>query len=93
VEFAIVSYKYPSEIAHYFLRLYGAADLFQTPLRKSNKKIQMAASNFPNEIMLDPYAKAIWSLEISEFTKYLIGWTNELDPRYETLLTERIGNF
>ncbi len=30
VEFAIVSYKYPSEIAHNFLHLFGAADLYKT---------------------------------------------------------------
>jgi len=42
--------------------------------------------------MQDPYAKNIWGLEISEFTKYLIGWSNELDPRYEPLLTDRVSN-
>ncbi|MCB9013234.1 MAG: hypothetical protein H6539_04265 [Bacteroidales bacterium] len=93
VEYAIVSYKYPAEIAHSFLRLYGAADLYETPLRKSSKKIQLASELLPNDIMQDPYAKNIWGLEISDFTKYLIGWTNEIDPRYEDLLTERISLF
>jgi len=89
VEFAIVSYKYPAEIANNFLRLYGAADLYETHMRKSAKKIKLASELFSNEIMQDPYAKNIWSLEISDFTKYLIGWTNELDPRYEPLLTDK----
>ena len=93
VEFAIVSYKYPSEIAHNFLHLYGAADLYLTPLRKSERKIKLAAEYFPSDIMQDPYAKNITNLEISDFTKYLIGWTEELDPKYETLLTDRIVNF
>ena len=89
VEFAVVSYKYPAEIANNFLRLYGAADLYETPLRTSSKKIKLANELFSNEIMQDPYAKNIWGLEISEFTKYLIGWSNELDPRYEPLLTDK----
>ncbi len=93
VEFAIVSYKYPAEIAHSFLNLYGAADLYATPLRKSDKKIKMAHEFFPNEIMQDPYAKNIWAQEISDFTKYLIGWTNELDPRYEPLLSDKPFGF
>jgi len=93
VEFAIVSYKYPSEIAHNFLLLYGAADMYSTPIRRSEKKIKMASELFPNEIMTDPYAKNIWGLEISDFTKYLIGWSDELDPIYEPLLTDKIMNF
>jgi hypothetical protein len=93
VEFAIVSYKYPAEIAHNFLRLYGAADLYATPMRRSEKKIKMANEFFSNEIMQDPYAKNIWSQEISDFSKYLIGWSNELDPRYEPLLTDRLTNY
>ncbi len=93
VEYAIVSYKYPSEIAHNFLHLYGAADLYSTPLRKSARKIQMAANLLPNEIMQDPYAKNIWEQEISDYTRYLIGWTNTLDDQYIPLLTDRIARF
>jgi len=93
VEYAIVSYKYPSEIAHNFLHLYGAADLHSTPLRKSVRKIQMAADLFPNEIMQDPYAKNIWEQEISDYTRYLIGWTNTLDDQYIPLLTDRMARF
>jgi len=93
VEFAIVSYKYPAEIAHSFLSLYGAVDLYATPMRKSTKKINTANSLFHNEIMQDPYAKNIWELEISDFTKYMIGWSDELDPKYEVLLSDKILNF
>jgi len=93
VEFAIVSYKYPAEIAHNFLALYGAADLYATPMRRSTNKIKLANELFSNEIMQDPYAKNIWGLEISDFTKYLIGWSNELDPKYEELLTDKIAKF
>ena len=93
VEFAIVSYKYPSEIAHNLLHLYGAADLYLTPLRRSEKKIKMAQEYFPNEIMQDPYAKNLKDLEISDYTKYLIGWTEELEMKYEVLLTDKILNY
>jgi hypothetical protein len=93
VEFAIVSYKNPAEIAQNFLRLYGAVDLYPTPLRQSEKKIKLANEFFSNEIMQDSFAKNIWSLEISDFTKYMIGWSNELDPRYEPLLTDKYLNF
>src|SRR5208337_4694132 len=38
VEYAIISFKYPSEIAHNFLHLYGAADLYKTLYRRNEKK-------------------------------------------------------
>ncbi|MBN1186020.1 MAG: hypothetical protein JXB49_27310 [Bacteroidales bacterium] len=93
VEFAIVSYKYPAEIAHNFLHLYGAADMYETPYRKNDKKIEVLQKLFPNEIMLDPYAKNIWDLEISEYTKYLIGWSNSIAPLYEDLLVDKSLSF
>jgi len=85
VEYAIVSYKYPSEIAHNFLHLYGAADLYKTIYKKNEKNINFAAKEFPNEIMLDPYAKKINNCEINIFTKYLIGWTDTLPTKYTKL--------
>jgi hypothetical protein len=88
VEFAIVSYKYPSEIAHNLLHLYGAADMYKTIYRQNSKKIKFLESEFPDEIMQDPYGKNIWDLEISEYTKYLIGWTNMIDNKYESYLTD-----
>ncbi|MFW5644920.1 MAG: hypothetical protein ACOCZL_03320 [Bacteroidota bacterium] len=93
VEFAIVSYKYPSEIAHNFLHLYGAADLHETPFRRSGRKIKIANDLYPDDIMQDAYAKNIDELKISRYTKYLIGWTDEIDPEFEDLLTDRLINF
>jgi hypothetical protein len=93
VEFAVVSYKYPAEIAHNFLHLYGAADMYPTIYRKNEKKIRFLQNEFPEEIMLDPYGKNIWDLDISEYTKYLIGWTDRIDPGYEPYLTDKIVNF
>ena len=90
VEYCIVSYKYPAEIAHNFLHLYGAADLYETAFRRSKTKIKLADQLFENEIMQDPYAKDIWSLNLSDYTRYLIGWTDELPKEYEPLLTDRV---
>jgi len=90
VEYCIVSYKYPSEIAHNFLHLFGAADLYKTAFRRSNSKIRFANKLFENEIMQDPYAKDIWEQEISDYTKYLIGWTEEIQDDYKPLLTDKI---
>jgi hypothetical protein len=93
VEFSVASYKYPSEIAHSFLQLYGAADLHESHFRRSRQNIRLATEAFPEDIMTDVYAKSIHGLEIGEFTRYMIGWTEELDRRYEPLLTERITLF
>ncbi len=88
VEFAIVSYKYPTEIAHNLLHLFGAADLYKTLYRKDVKKIKMAQNYFPNDIMQNPYGKKIQNLLIGECTKYLIGWKSKLDKQYQKLLTD-----
>ena len=90
VEFTIVSYKYPSEIAHNILHLFGAADLHQTSYRRHEKKIKFAEQEFPNEIMHDPFAKKISEMEISEFTKYLIGWIDTIDEKYHPLFLDKI---
>ena len=93
VEFAVVSYKYPSEIVHNFLHLYGAADLYRTPFRRSTRKIKLANEHFPDDIMNDVYARSLNDLEIGAFTRYMIGWTEELDKEFEPLLTERFTLF
>lgn len=93
IEFAIVSYKYPSEIAHNILHLYGAADLHKTLYRRNEKKIKKLAELLPNEIMQDPYAKNIKDMEMSEYTRYLIGWQDNIDPKWEDFFTDRNMNF
>jgi len=93
IEFAIVSYKYPSEIAHNILALYGAAPIFKSVFRKNEKKIAFADKEFPNDIMTEPYAKNIWDLNMGAYTKYLIGWNSNLDIKYNHLLTDNIINF
>jgi len=93
VEFAIVSYKYPSEIANNVLHLYGAADLHKSLYRRNDKKIKKLAELLPNEIMQDPYAKNIKDMEISEYTRYLIGWQDNIDKKWEDFFTDKILNF
>jgi hypothetical protein len=90
VEFSVVSYKYPSLIAHSFLHLFGAADLHETHFRRSKRKIRLAQDYFPDDIMTDVYARSLDELEVGEFTRYMIGWTNELDSQFEPLLRERL---
>ena len=93
VEFAVLSYKYPSEIAHNFLHLYGAADLHETIYRKNPSKIKALNQEFPDDIMQDPKGKNIWELNIGSYTKYLIGWTDSYDPKYESLFTDGFVNY
>ncbi len=90
VEFAIVSYKYPSEIAHNFLHLYGAADMYGTLLRKNERNIRTLVGLYPDEIMQEPYGKNIYKLNISDYTRYLIGWTDNLDPALESLMIDKM---
>ncbi len=93
IEFAIISYKYPSVIAHNILHLFGAADLYKTVYRRNEKKIVAAMNYFPDDIMQDVYAKNINNLNIGEFTKYLIGWQQYLSPEYSPLLTDKVANY
>jgi hypothetical protein len=89
VEFAVVSYKYPSEIAHSILHLYGATDLYETHFRRNRHNLRLSARDFPDDIMSDVYARPLDDLEIGEYTRYMIGWSEDLDGQYEPLMTER----
>lgn len=93
LEFAIVSYKYPSIIAQNILSLFGAADLSESLYRKNDKKIKLAEEYFPLDIMQDVYGKSLNLLEIGDFTKYLIGWNIKLEPKYQILLTDNLASF
>ncbi len=87
-EYGIVSYKFPGIIAHEFLHLFGAIDFYLSPFdrkRKVKKKKEFAMKEFPNSIMAFPYRR-LSTLEICSFTKYLIGWDNELEQKYKDML-------
>ena len=80
-EYAIVSYKRPTVITHEFLHLFGALDLYISPFDRKKKSIKKKAEVmklFPNEVMAFTY-RQLDSLNVSSFTKYLIGWENEMD--------------
>ena len=87
-EYAIISYKYAGVIAHEFLHLFGAVDLYLSPFdnkKKMKKKKAFAMKEFPDEIMAFPYRR-LSTLNLSPFTKYLIGWDTELDSKYKDML-------
>jgi len=86
VEFSIVSFKKPSVIAHEFLHLFGAMDMYVSPFDKKRgvKKFRQQFNNlYPNEVMTNTQ-RNIDSLIISDFTKYLIGWNKKLPDNYQS---------
>ncbi len=87
-EYSVVSFKNPSVIAHEFLHLFGALDLYISPFdknRKARKKKDFVMKNFPNEIMAFPY-RNLDSLNISPLTEYLLSWDNELSKEHQQML-------
>ena len=87
-EFAIVTFKNPAVIAHEFLHVFGAFDLYMSPFDRKRRALKSKLEimeAFPNEIMAFT-ERPIEKLSISSLTKYLIGWTPELDDKQKTLL-------
>jgi hypothetical protein len=93
IEFGIISYKYPSVIAHNIMHLYGAADLFETPYRRHEKNIRDLLERYPDDIMQDVYGRGLGELNIGAYTEYLIGWRNSLSPELKPYLTDKFYNF
>jgi hypothetical protein len=88
IEYSIVSFKKPAIIAHEFLHLFGAWDLYVTLDEKDKKEKErkaFAMKEFPNEIMAFAY-RGIDSLDISPFTKYCIGWEKQLNQKYTEMI-------
>lgn len=88
IEYTIVSYKRPSVITHEFLHLFGASDLYRQMLNKKKKIRRLSMKYFPNDIMQAVYHRDLDELEIGDLTKYLIGWTDTYDPKWESLFYE-----
>lgn len=89
IEYAVVAFKRPAVIAHEFLHLFGALDLYRTPFddkKKAQKQKQFAMQRFPNEVMAFTH-RGLDSLEIGSLTEYLIGWRRQPTPEDEELLT------
>lgn len=79
-EFAIVTFKTPSVIAHEFLHVFGALDLYMSPFDKKKKQLRRKVAimkQYPDEIMAFT-RRPIEKLSLSVLTKYLIGWIPEL---------------
>ena len=89
VEYGVVSYKRPAIIAHEFLHLFGALDLYITPFDRRNaaqRRKVYAMREFPDEVMAFAY-RSLDSLRVLPLSEYLIGWRNDLDPGYLKLIT------
>lgn len=82
IEYSIVSTQNPSVIAHEFLHLFGAPDLYPAGYTFNYADI---AEKYPNEIMLITHKK-INKLMISPISKYYIGWQDSLDHANTRLL-------
>ena len=90
-EYSVVSFKEPAVVAHEFLHLFGALDLYISPFdrkRAMRKRKKWAMQEFPREVMAFAYRR-IDSLDISPFTEYLIGWRNEVDATTKQALLGR----
>jgi hypothetical protein len=88
VEYSIITNKNPSVIAHEFLHLFGAVDLYQN-MNYPNFNYAEINENYPNEIMNIQY-KDINHLMISPITAYFIGWQDSLDYKNNRLLFHKI---
>lgn len=89
VEYSVLSFNQPSIIAEQILELFGAAIMQYDVKRKKQKEIDiLIESNFPNEIMVNPFAP-IRKAEIGEVTQYLIGWKSDYDEQFKPLMQGR----
>jgi hypothetical protein len=92
-EYAIVSFKKPAVIAHEFMHLFGAIDLYVTPWdskRKARARKAWAMKEFPNEVMAFTH-RNLDSLNVSPITEYMVGWRRELDQHYvDMVLSKRL---
>jgi len=90
-EYAVLSEKRPSVIAHEFLHLFGTEDLYLSQFDrngKSRRKKKKIMKYYPNEIMAFAH-RNIDSLGISPLSKYLLGWDNKLDKNARGLITRK----
>jgi hypothetical protein len=89
VEYSIVTTKNPSVIAHEFLHLFGAVDLYPH-YAFPNFNFEELQSAFPNEIMLVQH-KQLSKLMISPISAYFIGWQDTLDRPNTRLLFHKLN--
>ncbi len=83
-EYSIITDKNPATLAHEYLHLYGAVDLYPNQ-NFPNFNYKEIEEIFPNEIMRITH-KNIDKLMLSPITKYYIGWQPNLDKANTRLL-------
>lgn len=83
-EYFINSYKNPILITQQILNLFGSLNLYRSP--KDEEKLAendpLINRDFPNEVMLMQDNKHLSQLSIGPVTQYLLGWTNNVDHKY-----------
>ncbi len=87
-EYSIVSFKNPAVIAHEFLHIFGALDLYMSPFDRKKRALKNKVNimeAYPNEIMAFTH-RPIENLNLSPMTKYFLGWTAELDEKSKNLI-------
>lgn len=86
MEFSVSSFKAPNLIAEQILELFGAAVFHYDVKKKKKVKIEEhIETHFPNDIMAKPMQN-IRKSNMGEVTKYLVGWTSEIDPIHEIMM-------
>jgi hypothetical protein len=89
VEYIVTTFQAPTVISYQVLQLYGAATMMYNSGKKREKASKLIVKDkFPNDIMAG-LGKTIQSLEIGEYTKYLIGWSNIEKEYYKSIVSER----
>ncbi|SFT89582.1 hypothetical protein SAMN05216474_3011 [Lishizhenia tianjinensis] len=88
VEFAIIEGKSAAVIAHEFLHLFGAVDLYPTQ-EYSFFKFDEIEKKYQNSIMLESY-KDVNKLEVDSINAYFLGWTNQLSEEDNELLFHKL---
>jgi hypothetical protein len=87
-EYSIASFKNPAVMAHEFLHIFGAIDLYMSPFDRKKRALKNKVKimeAYPNEIMAFTY-RPIENPEISPMTKFFLGWTAELNDKSKTLI-------
>lgn len=94
VEGAVLYEKYngngnlaSSSIAHEILHLHGACDLYQT-FEQTKANEEKARKLFPNSIMLRT-SYDINELNVDSLTAWLIGWNDQPEDWYKTLMPNK----
>lgn len=87
-EYAIVSFKEPAVIAHEFLHVFGATDLYMSHFSRKRKAVKNRVEimkTYPNEVMAFAH-RPLEKLDISPLSHYLIGWKDTLRESDRKLL-------